>query len=126
MKPFISTKYIAAAALAVAAFGAASVAHAGSDLHFSIGFQGPSLYVEPAPVYVQPRPVYVQPPTYIAPVQGYARRDPSAYGYEQQYQDERVWRRSERRERHDRFHQQERHERFHQQEMEQNYSRGRY
>jgi hypothetical protein len=61
MKLSSSAKFAAAAALAVAAFGATSAAHARSDVYFSVGVQGVPVYVEPAPVYVQPRPVYVQP-----------------------------------------------------------------
>ncbi len=60
MNPLIRTRFVAAAALAVAGLLAASAAQARSDVFFSIGFQGP-VYVEPAPVYVQPRPVYTQP-----------------------------------------------------------------
>ena len=111
MKLSLSTKYLAAAALAVAGFGAASAAHARSELYFSIGLQGAPVYVEPAPVYVQPRPVYVQPPVYeqprpvytqpayaappvyVAPAAGYERRGPPAYGYS--YEEERAWRRAE-------------------------------
>lgn len=62
MKSSISTKLLAASALAVAVFGVSSAAHARSDVYFSVGVQGAPVYVEPAPVYVQPRPVYVQPP----------------------------------------------------------------
>jgi hypothetical protein len=61
MKLSSPAKFAAAAALAVAAFGATSAAHARSDVYFSVGVQGAPVYVEPAPVYVQPRPVYVQP-----------------------------------------------------------------
>lgn len=60
MKSSSSAKLFAVAALAVAGFGAASAAHAQSDVYFSVGVQGAPFYVEPAPVYVQPRPVYVQ------------------------------------------------------------------
>ena len=118
MKLCLTTKYLAAAALAVAAFGAASPAHARSDLYFSIGIQGAPAYVEPAPVYIQPRPVYVlppvydqprpvyvQPPVYVAPAQGYVRRSPPAYDYA--YEEERAWRRAEWRQRHWRQHHQD-------------------
>ena len=65
MKSLTRTRFLAAAALALGAFGAASTAHARSDVNFSVGFGGP-VYLEPAPVYVQPRPVYVQPrPVYV-------------------------------------------------------------
>ena len=127
MKLCISTKYLAAAALAVAAFGATSAAQARSDLYFSIGVQGAPVYVEPAPVYVQPRsvyvqppvyvqprPVYEQPPVYVAPTQEYVRRGPPTYGYT--YEEEQAWRRAEWR---------QRYWRHHHQESEQYQSRGR-
>jgi PXPV repeat (3 copies) len=66
MKRLLSAKSIAVAALALGAVGAASAAHARSDVFFSIGV--PGAYVSNAPVYVQPEPVYVQPqPVYVAP-----------------------------------------------------------
>ncbi|HEY0883741.1 MAG TPA: hypothetical protein VGE20_00580 [Ramlibacter sp.] len=69
MKP-LSTRFIAAAGLALGTFGAATAAHAGrGELHVTVGVQpASSYYVQPAPVYVQPRPVYVQPAPY-----GYSR-----------------------------------------------------
>lgn len=130
MKVCLTTKYLATAALAVAAFGATSAAQARSDLYFSIGVQGAPVYVEPAPVYVQPRPVYVQPPpvydqprpvyvqppVYVAPAAGYERRGLPVYGYAYEEEDERAWRRAEWR---------RRHWRHHHQESEQYQSRGR-
>ena len=72
MKRILSSKSVAAAAVALCAFAGASVAHARSDVIFSIGVQTPGVYVQPAPVYVQqspvyvqPRPVYTQPPVYV-------------------------------------------------------------
>ena len=62
MKRLLSAKTIAVAALALGAVGAASAAHARSDVFFSIGV--PGAYVSNAPVYVQPQPVYVAPPVY--------------------------------------------------------------
>jgi len=62
MKRLLSAKSIAVAALALGAVGAASAAHARSDVFFSIGV--PGAYVSNAPVYVQPQPVYVAPPVY--------------------------------------------------------------
>jgi len=62
MKRLFSAKSIAVAALALGAVGAASAAHARSDVFFSIGV--PGAYVSNAPVYVQPQPVYVAPPVY--------------------------------------------------------------
>ena len=81
MKP-LSTRFIAAAALALGAFGAASAAHAGrGEWHVSIGVEPQSrYYVQPAPVYVQPAPVYVQPrPVYTQPRPVYVQ--PAPYGY---------------------------------------------
>jgi hypothetical protein len=81
MKRLISLKSIATAAVVLGAFGAATAAHARSDVFFSIGVQAPGGYgyVQPAPVYVQPEPVYVQPepayvpsqPVYVQPQYGY-------------------------------------------------------
>lgn len=82
----LSRRFAAAAALAFAVFGAASSAHARSDVTFSIGIHVPGahvvvapvyvppreahprVYVQPRPVYVQPRPVFVQPrPVFVQP-----------------------------------------------------------
>ena len=87
MKTLSSTKTIAAVALALGGFAAASAAHARSDVFFSIGVQGPApVYVQPAPVYVQPAPVYVQPrPVHVAPRHVYVEHQPAYapryYGY---------------------------------------------
>ena len=79
-----SRKFIATAALAFAACGIASSAHARTDVTFSIGVQvpGAAVYGAPVygpqrPVYVQPRPVYVQPyPVYVQPQPVYVRPRP--------------------------------------------------
>ena len=71
MKSLFSPKLLAAAAIALGAAGAASAAHARSDIVFTVGVQ-PGYYAQPAPVYVQPRPVYVSP----QPVYG-------VYGYDE-------------------------------------------
>jgi hypothetical protein len=87
-------KAAAAAGVALAAMGTASVAQARSDVFFSIGanvapgvslgvsnapyyaqpaYVPPPVYYQPAPVYYQPAPVYYQsrpvyyPPVYVAP-----------------------------------------------------------
>ena len=60
MKSLLLAKGVAAAALAVAAFAAASAAHARSDVYFWGGVQSAPVYGEPAPVYVQPQPAYGQ------------------------------------------------------------------
>ena len=67
MNRLFSARTLAAAAVALGAVGAASVAHARSDVIFSIGFNTPITYAHPAPVYVAPQPVYVHP----APVYHY-------------------------------------------------------
>ena len=77
MKRITSAKFLAATAVAVGAFVAASAAHARSDVYFSIGVQPEPVYVQPAPVYVQPRPVYVEPrPVYVAPRPVYVQPQP--------------------------------------------------
>lgn len=88
------SRYVAAAALVLAAAGTASVAHARGDVYFSVGAQvspgvhvGVSngyypqpVYVQPQPYYVQPRPIYVQPaPVYYAPAPVYVRPAPVYY-----------------------------------------------
>lgn len=108
MKLLIRTRFLAASALALAAFGAASAAHARSDVYLSFGVQpAPGVYMEPAPVYVQPQPVYIQPPpvyvaprrvylpppAYAAPTEIYVRRGPPTYEYS--YEDERAHSRAE-------------------------------
>ena len=97
MKRITFPRFLAGAALAAAALGAASAAHARSDVYFSVGVQGPPVvYVEPAPVYLQPRQVYVQPqPVYVQPSPGFVQPQayPAPYGYS--YEDERAWRRAE-------------------------------
>jgi len=93
------SRYVAAAALALAAVGTASVAHARGDVYFSVGahvapgvhvgvsnapvYYPQPVYVQPQPYYVQPRPVYVQPaPVYYAPPPVvYVRPAPVYYGY---------------------------------------------
>jgi len=124
MNPSISSRFVAAAALAVAALGTASAAHARSDVYFSVGVQGAPVYMEPAPVYVQPQPVYVQPrPVYVQPRPVYVQPRPvyvqpqvyagpaEMYGagprppaYDAAYEEERAWRRAEWRRRHWRHH----------------------
>lgn len=75
-------RHLLAATLAVGTLAAASAAHAGSDVHFSIGIGAPIGYVQPAPVYVQPAPVYVQPrPVYVQPAPVYVQPRPVYYGY---------------------------------------------
>jgi hypothetical protein len=61
MKRISSLKSIATAAVVLGAFGAASAAHASTDVFFSV--QAPGVYMQSAPAYayVQPNPVFVQP-----------------------------------------------------------------
>lgn len=63
MKRLFSAKSLLAAAVVLGAVGAASAAHAGTDVIFSIGLNAPYGYgyAQPQPVYVEPQPVYVQP-----------------------------------------------------------------
>ena len=77
----LSAKSLATAAVVLGTLAAASVAHARSDVIFSIGIQSPGYgYVQPAPVYVQPAPVYVAPPAYYAPRPVYVQPQVSYYG----------------------------------------------
>ncbi|WP_296491544.1 hypothetical protein [Rhodoferax sp.] len=77
MKHLISTKSLAAAALALGVIVAASPAHARSDVFVSIGVQVPGVYVQPVPVYVQQPHVYVRPvPVYVQPLPVYLRPVP--------------------------------------------------
>ena len=100
MKSFLSTKLVAAAALSVAALGAASAAQANPNVYFSVGFQGPPayagpVYVQPRSVYVEPRPVYVQPrPVYLAPP-AFAFGRPWFSSYDRRHDDERGWHRAD-------------------------------
>lgn len=79
------------AALALAAMGFASAAHARDNVTFSVGIGGPGVlvgasngypvpypvYSQPQAVYVQPRPVYVQPaPVYYQPAPVYYSNQP--------------------------------------------------
>lgn len=87
------TKSLATAGLVLGALGAASAAHARSDVYFSVGVQSPGVYVQPAPVYVQPQPAYVAPqPVYVAPRPVYVEPQPvyrpGHYG-QHRYEDDR-------------------------------------
>jgi hypothetical protein len=76
------SRYVAAAVLALAAAGTASMAHARSDVHFSVGAYvapGVTIGVSNAPVYY-PQPVYVQPQTYyVQPAPVYYAPPPAVY-----------------------------------------------
>ncbi len=77
-------KAAAAAGIALAALGAASVAQArvfvsvglssggyGGYYQQPVYVQPAPVYYQPAPVYYQPEPVYYQPQTYYAPAPAY-------------------------------------------------------
>jgi len=80
MKHLISAKSLAAIALTLGAFAAASSAHARSDVYFSVGVQVPGIYVHPAPVYVQPRPIYMPAPDHYRRHDGQHWQRRSPYG----------------------------------------------
>jgi hypothetical protein len=54
----LSTQSLAAIALTLGAFAAASSAQARSDVNFSVGVQVPGIYVQAGPVQVQPLQIY--------------------------------------------------------------------
>jgi hypothetical protein len=77
MNRLFSAKSFLVAAVALGAVGAASAAHARTDVMVNIDLGTPA-YVAPAPMYVQPRPVYAPSrPVYVEPAFGY-------YGHERQ------------------------------------------
>ena len=78
MPSALLSRHLAAAAIVtIAALGAASGAHARSDVSFSIGIHVPGVHVQAAPIYVQPRPIYVQPrPIYVQPRPVYVQPAP--------------------------------------------------
>lgn len=70
-------KSFAAAALALGTLAAATTAHAGNDVQFSVTLGNPGIHVQSAPVYAQPRPVYVQHrPVYVQPAPVYVQPRP--------------------------------------------------
>ena len=101
-----SMKFFATVAVAAAAFGGATAAHARSDVSFSIGINAPGpVYLQPEPVYVQPAPVYAPPrvvyapqPVYVQPAPVYVQPrvvyGPASYGYGYDHRRE-DWRRAE-------------------------------
>ena len=75
MKHLISTKSIAAVAIALGAFTAASSAHAASDVHFTIGIAAPGIHVQLTPVHMQHRPVFTPEHGQFSPRFNDGRRD---------------------------------------------------
>jgi hypothetical protein len=73
------SRYVAAASLALAAVGTATVAHAGGNVQFSVAaaVPGVAVGVSNAPVYY-PRPVYAQP-YYVPPAPVYYAPPPVVY-----------------------------------------------
>ncbi|MDD5028465.1 MAG: thrombospondin type 3 repeat-containing protein [Rhodoferax sp.] len=71
MKHLISTRALAAVAVALGAFAAASAAHARSDVYFSIGVQVPGIYVQPSPMHLQPRLVFMPAPGHFGRYERY-------------------------------------------------------
>jgi hypothetical protein len=68
MNASLTQRIAAAAAVTLAALGAASTAQARDNITWSIGISSPGVvYTQPAPVYVAPAPVYVPPRVYYAP-----------------------------------------------------------
>jgi hypothetical protein len=73
------SRYVAAASLALAAVGTATVAHAGGNVQYSVGahvIPGVTIGVTNAPVYY-PRPVYA--PYYVPPAPVYYAPPPVVY-----------------------------------------------
>ena len=97
MKLWPFPRFLAGAALAAAALGAASAAHARSDVYFSVGVQGPPVvYVQPAPVYLPPLPAYAPPtPMYVPSRPVYVQPQAYVVPYGPTYEDEQAWRRAE-------------------------------
>lgn len=87
MKHLISTKSLATVALALGTIAAASAAHAGSDVYFSVGVQLPGLYVQSVPVYVQPRPVYMPAPVHYGRFDDGRRHDGQPWPHRGFYND---------------------------------------
>ena len=64
MKHLTSRQWLAATAIALGAFAAASSAQARNDVNVSASVQAPGVYVQVAPAHVLPRPVYTPAPIY--------------------------------------------------------------
>lgn len=66
MKHLIATKSIAAVAVLLGAFTAASSAYAGSNVYFTVGVPVAGIHVQLAPVHVQPRHAFTPAPGYFS------------------------------------------------------------
>lgn len=64
MRPLIFTKSFTVLAVALGALATGSLAHAHSDIRFSIGVQVPGILVQPLPRHVQLQPFYQPAPDY--------------------------------------------------------------
>ena len=73
MRHLANSTRIALGALALVAAGAATTAHAGTDVFVSFGLQGAPAY----PVYSQPQAIYVAPQPVYYDRQGSYRRNPN-------------------------------------------------
>lgn len=104
---FISPKFVVAATLAVAAFGAPIVAKAARpEIYVSVDFQSGPSWVEPSRgYYVQPAPVYLRPPVLVSPRQVLEQPRFGRYDRRFEWERERAWRHAE-------WHRHERHEYF--------------
>ncbi len=87
MKHLTFTQSLAAVALTLGVFAAASSAHARSDVYFSIGLQVPGVMVQTVPVQVQPRPYYEPAPVYYRGYSGAGHNDRMQYQRRNPYGD---------------------------------------
>lgn len=81
MNRLFTAKPLLAAAVALGAVGAASAAHAQTDVVFSVGVPA-SIYVPPPQVYMAPPPVYEQPAPEFFPQPVYVQPSVTYYGYD--------------------------------------------
>src|ERR1700712_4811401 len=100
MKRNLTSRFIAAAVIVGAAFGAVSTAQARPDVQLSIGFANlpgvPRFLQPPVPVFVRSEPVYVQPqPVYVQPQPEVVYERPWQPEYRDQFEHQREWQRAE-------------------------------
>ena len=94
MKRPLSSRFIAAAAFALAALGVASAAQARPDIQVSIGLPGAPVFVQP-PVYVRTEPVFDQPRPFYGPPPAVVYERPRPPSYRPDFERERAWRHDE-------------------------------